>query len=110
VMGFSVERLESSPDGMTVVAEDGRRLVADEVDAATGYRPDVALTREVRLDLDSVTAAARRTARRIDPNVHSCGSVPPHGEAELRHQDAGYYAVGMKSYGRAPTFLMLTGY
>jgi hypothetical protein len=42
--------------------------------------------------------------------VHSCGSVPPHGEAELRHPEAGFYVVGMKSYGRAPTFLMLTGY
>ncbi len=110
VMGFSVERLESSPDGMTVIAEDGRRLVVDEVVAATGFRPDMALTRELRLDLDPVTEAPMRLAPLIDPNVHSCGSVPPHGEAELAHPDAGYYAVGMKSYGRAPTFLLLTGY
>ena len=36
--------------------------------------------------------------------------MPPHGELELRHPELGVYIVGMKSYGRAPTFLMLTGY
>jgi hypothetical protein len=46
----------------------------------------------------------------IDPNVHSCGTVPPHGNKELSHPEPGYYAVGIKSYGRAPTFLMATGY
>ncbi|MEV4724406.1 flavoprotein, partial [Micromonospora humida] len=46
----------------------------------------------------------------IDPNEHSCGTVPPHGVDELAHPEVGYYAVGMKSYGRAPTFLMATGY
>jgi len=46
----------------------------------------------------------------IDPNLHSCGTVPPHGADELRHPEPGLFVVGMKSYGRAPTFLMLTGY
>jgi hypothetical protein len=46
----------------------------------------------------------------IDPNEHSCGSVRPHGARELAHPDPGYYIVGMKSYGRAPTFLLATGY
>jgi len=36
--------------------------------------------------------------------------VPPHGHAELAHPEPGYYAIGAKSYGRAPTFLLLTGY
>src|SRR5688500_8361547 len=47
---------------------------------------------------------------RTSPCSLLCGSVPPHGEAELRHPESGAYVVGMKSYGRAPTFLMLTGY
>jgi hypothetical protein len=42
--------------------------------------------------------------------VHSCGSVPPHGHRELAHPEPGFYTVGIKSYGRAPTFLLLTGY
>jgi hypothetical protein len=45
----------------------------------------------------------------IDPNLHSCGLVPPHGHRELSHPEAGFYTVGVKSYGRAPTFLMMTG-
>jgi hypothetical protein len=47
----------------------------------------------------------------IDPNLHSCGTVPPHGAYELAHpEEQRFFIVGMKSYGRAPTFLMLTGY
>ena len=65
---------------------------------------------EVRLDLDPVLQAPRALAPLIDPNVHSCGSVPPHGAAELAQPEPGLYVVGMKSYGRAPTFLTLTGY
>jgi hypothetical protein len=65
---------------------------------------------ELRLDLDPSVDAPTALAPLIDPNVHSCGTVYPHGEAELRHPEAGFYVVGMKSYGRAPTFLMLTGY
>ena len=34
----------------------------------------------------------------------------PHGARELAQDEPGFYFAGMKSYGRAPTFLMLTGY
>ena len=78
--------------------------------AATGFRPDLALLGELRLDLDDRVEAARALAPLIDPNQHSCGSVPPHGVDELSHPDRGVYMVGMKSYGRAPTFLLRTGY
>jgi hypothetical protein len=46
----------------------------------------------------------------IDPDFHSCGTVPPHGYRELTHPDDGFFLAGMKSYGRAPTFLLATGY
>jgi hypothetical protein len=36
--------------------------------------------------------------------------VYPHGYVELSHPEPGFFIVGMKSYGRAPTFLLLTGY
>jgi hypothetical protein len=36
--------------------------------------------------------------------------VYPHGFQELGHPEKDFYVVGMKSYGRAPTFLLLTGY
>jgi thioredoxin reductase len=96
--------------GRLVVSAGDRRIVADEVIAATGFRPDLELLRELRLDLDDRVEAPRALAPLIDPNLHSCGSVPPHGVDELSHPDAGVYVVGMKSYGRAPTFLLRTGY
>jgi hypothetical protein len=76
----------------------------------TGFRPDLSFLSELRLDLDPVLQAPRELAGEIDPNVHSCGSVRPHGARELAQPEQGLYLVGVKSYGRAPTFLALTGY
>ena len=82
----------------------------DRIIAATGQRPDLTLTRELRLDLDPWLESTKALGPLIDPNLHSCGSVPPHGHRELSHPEPGFYTVGIKSYGRAPTFLLLTGY
>ena len=46
----------------------------------------------------------------IDPNEHSCGTVRPHGAKELAHPEQDFFVIGMKSYGRAPTFLLATGF
>ncbi len=107
--GFQTRSVQAR-DGSLVLGDGVREVVADEVIAATGFRPDLELLRELRLDLDDRVEAARALAPLIDPNLHSCGSVPPHGVDELAHPDAGIYVVGMKSYGRAPTFLLRTGY
>ena len=85
-------------------------LDVDVVVGATGFRPDLDMLREVRLHLDPALEAPAGLAPLIDPNFHSCGTVPPHGAALLSHPDEGFYLVGMKSYGRAPTFLLATGY
>jgi hypothetical protein len=77
---------------------------------ATGFRPRLDMLREIRLELDDIVEAPRRLAPLIDPNVHSCGTVAPHGFAELRQPEDGFFLAGMKSYGRAPTFLLATGY
>ena len=97
--------------GLVLESADGARTgPVDEVLALTGFRPDLSMHAEVRLDLDPVLQAPRALAPLIDPNVHSCGTVPPHGAAELAQPEPGVYLVGVKSYGRAPTFLALTGY
>ena len=85
-------------------------LDADVIVNATGFRPELDLLREIRLDLDPIVEAPRALAPLIDPNVHSCGTVEPHGFAELRHPEPDFFIAGMKSYGRAPTFLLATGY
>ena len=82
----------------------------DVVVNATGFRPDLDMLREIRLELDDIVEAPKRLAPLIDPNVHSCGTVEPHGFRELAHPEKGFFIVGMKSYGRAPTFLLATGY
>jgi hypothetical protein len=108
--GVRIEAIERTVEGLFVVHENGVIGPVDEIIAATGFRPDLAMLREVRLALDSSVEAPTELAPLIDPNIHSCGSVPPHGERELAHPEPGFYMAGMKSYGRAPTFLMLTGY
>lgn len=110
VTGFATMALEPGDAGLVVRSQSGEIGPFDQVIVATGFRPDISFTTELRLDLDPVVEAPRALAPLIDPNVHSCGTVPPHGVEELRHPEPGYYAVGMKSYGRAPTFLMMTGY
>jgi thioredoxin reductase len=95
-----------------VMVSDGIRELGpfDQIVATTGFRPDLTPLRELRISLDHVLEAPPALAPLIDPNVHSCGTVPPHGVRELSHPEKDFYIVGMKSYGRAPTFLMLTGY
>jgi len=108
--GVKITRLEQTANGIVV---SGRERVLDPVDeiiAATGFRPNLAPLSELRLALDPAVESPVALAPLIDPNVHSCGSVSPHGAEELRHPEADFYIAGMKSYGRAPTFLMLTGY
>ena len=82
----------------------------DEIISNAGSRPDFSFLREIRLRVDSSLESSQAIAELIDPNIHSCGTVRAHGEKELRHDDEGFYIVGSKSYGRAPTFLMATGY
>ncbi|MFE1915190.1 NAD(P)-binding domain-containing protein [Streptomyces anandii] len=112
VTGFRTEVIERDGDGRLVMtAEDGRRLEpVDEVIVLTGFRPDLSFLSEIRLGLDERLQAPIALAPLIDPNQHSCGTVYPHGHRELAHPEQGIYLVGMKSYGRAPTFLAMTGH
>ncbi|MFG3382241.1 NAD(P)-binding domain-containing protein [Streptomyces sp. NPDC047999] len=112
VTGFRTDTVERDEAGRVVlVGEDGRRLDAvDEVIVLTGFRPDLSFLDELRLGLDERLQAPVELAPLIDPNQHSCGTVYPHGVNELSHPEKDVYLVGMKSYGRAPTFLAMTGY
>lgn len=110
---FRIRRVERQ-NGELIISGDTdygvEQIVVDEIIAATGLRPDLDMLRELRLDLHPSLESVGTLGPMIDPNIHSCGTVPPHGEAELRHPEANFYIVGMKSYGRAPTFLLKTGY
>ncbi|WP_211230434.1 NAD(P)-binding domain-containing protein [Inquilinus limosus] len=113
VAPFAVDAIEAAGNGLRVLGDqDGavRGIEADEMVVATGLRPDLSILAELRLDLDPALDCPRALAPLIDPNEHSCGTVRPHGAAELAQPEPGLFIIGMKAYGRAPTFLLATGY
>ncbi len=114
IMSFATTGLLQNDSGVLVegMTVDGVRRIGpfDRIVAATGQRPDFSFARELQLDLHPVVESTRTLGPLIDPNEHSCGTVPPHGWRELAHTEPGYFVAGIKSYGRAPTFLLLTGY
>jgi thioredoxin reductase len=111
---FQIQQILSRDNKLAVVGYqfDEQKMLppVDEIISGTGSRPDFSFLREVRLSIDPGLESVSEIAELIDPNIHSCGTVRPHGEKELRHPDKDFYIAGSKSYGRAPTFLMATGY
>jgi thioredoxin reductase len=110
VSGFDVAAIIKTSDGIVIASAQETLPPVDEVIVATGFRPNLEILRELHLDLDQTVESPRVLAPLIDPNLHSCGTVYPHGAAELKHPEKDFYIAGMKSYGRAPTFLLMTGY
>ena len=111
---FQVQEIREHEGQLALIGHQHDSLMAlpgiDEIISNTGSRPDFSFLREIRLRVDSALESSSAIAELIDPNIHSCGTVRPHGEKELRHEEEGFYIVGAKSYGRATTFLMATGY
>ena len=111
---FYIHEIEQQNGRLQVVGMLGtmETTVADvdEIITNTGSRPDLSFLREVRVQVDAALESVPALAPLIDPNLHSCGTVRPHGEEELRQMEKDFYVLGMKSYGRAPTFLLATGY
>ena len=111
--GFRVREIERAGEQLRIRSGsccEGQSLLVDDLVVATGLRPDYSFLRELRLALDPALECPPTLAPLIDPNQHSCGTVRPHGARELAQPEPGLYLAGMKSYGRAPTFLMITGY
>ncbi len=116
VTGFSTRelRVDATAGTVAVVGDtaEGEKVLdgLHNVAAATGFRPDLAVLSELQLDLDPGLQSPRVLGPLITPEQHSCGTVAPHGWRELAHEsEPGFFVVGMKSYGRAPTFLITTG-
>ncbi|MEV7528879.1 NAD(P)-binding domain-containing protein [Agrococcus sediminis] len=111
VTGFRLDEVRRAGDGIVLVGDDGREVgPVARLFALTGFRPDLSILSEVRAAVDPSLDAVAGLAAEIDPNVHSCGTVAATGVAELAQPEPGLFVIGAKSYGRAPTFLALTGY
>jgi thioredoxin reductase len=114
IQNFRIEALQEVHGKLEVLGtRDGKAFALSGIDsiiASTGQRPDLTLTRELRLALDPALESAEALGPLIDPNEHSCGTVRPHGARELAHPEPNFFIIGSKSYGRAPTFLLATGY
>ncbi|MGL4440032.1 MAG: NAD(P)-binding domain-containing protein [Bosea sp. (in: a-proteobacteria)] len=110
---FRLSSVECTDAGLVLRSGSGcgcAKVSVDELIIATGFRSDLSFLRELRIALDPALECPPALAPLIDPNLHSCGTVRPHGATELSHPEPGFYIAGMKSYGRAPTFLLATGH
>lgn len=111
VTGFRVTEIRDGREGIEILADDGRAVgPVDRLFALTGFRPDLSILTELRVAIDPSLDSVAALAAEIDPNVHSCGTVAATGVAELAQPEPDFFVIGAKSYGRAPTFLALTGY
>ena len=112
-LGGAVLAPRAGGDGAGSSAIGGmRRLLAvDEVVVATGYRPElgVAARAPPRVRPGGGGPAALRPAHRSQPALVR-HRVPARVRRSCGTPSRDLYVVGIKGYGRAPTFLLLTGY
>lgn len=113
--GFRVQALRADGDGITVAGEAAGApapapFTVDQIICSTGARADWHMTCELRLRFDALLGTTDALADLIDPNLHSCGLRRPLTIDDLVHPEPNYFRIGAKSYGRAPNFLMGTGY
>jgi thioredoxin reductase len=104
-----VESVAEEGERFAVELSGGRRVVVDEIISLTGYRPDLSFLSELALEIAPDTEGAARLGRAIS-NVTDCLSVPRVVAGDLHSGEPGFFLVGHKSYGRARTFLLSTGY
>lgn len=91
------------------IMDGNKKMVSqvDEIISNTGSRPNFNILREVRHNFDAAIECAPKLAEIIYPKK---GIVPPHGEEYLRQPEKDFYIIGAKSFGRASTFFLTTGY
>jgi thioredoxin reductase len=87
----------------------GREFLVDHVIGLTGYRPDLSTVSELALTIDPATEGSAGLARALS-NLTDCLSIPLATGEDLASGEPGFYLAGAKSYGRARTFLLQSGY
>jgi pyridine nucleotide-disulfide oxidoreductase len=103
-----VEAFEPRAGRVAVTLTGGRGGVFDVVLGFTGYRPDLSFLSELALEVSPASEGAAGIARAL-AGVTDCLSVPKFRAADLDSGEPAFHLVGVKSYGRLPTFLLRNG-
>jgi hypothetical protein len=114
VPGARVRALVPDGAGVRVEVENGAAaaIEADVVLALVGYRPDPGLARELQVQTCWATEGTYPLAAALlarGAGSGDCLAAGGLGPDTLRHPEPGYYAIGAKSYGRNPDFLIRAG-
>jgi len=110
-----VQSLSNTGEGLEVaLSVNGQpaTVVVDRIFAATGFRPDLGLTRELQVQTCWATEGVYKLAALLlGETGGDCLKTPPAsaGAETLAHPEPGFYTLGMKSYGRRSDFLIRTG-
>jgi hypothetical protein len=106
----AVEAIREEEGGkLRVALLGGRAVLVDEIVGLTGYRPDLSFLSELAIDIAPATEGAARLTRALS-NVTDCLSIPSAAPADLDSGEPGFHFAGAKSYGRARTFFLKSGY
>jgi len=103
-----LEAIEAANGHLGVALSGNRRGEFDAVVGLTGYRPDLSFLSELALEISPATEGAARLGRAV-ARVTDCLSIPKVGPEDLGTGEPGFHFVGIKAYGRLPTFLLQTG-
>lgn len=104
-----VTAIEAGAGPMRVALTGGRAVNVDTIVSLTGYRPDHSILSELAIGIDPATEGAAGLSRALS-NITDCLSLPTLSAADLESGEPGFCLAGAKSYGRARTFLLQSGY
>jgi thioredoxin reductase len=105
----AVESIDAEDGRLAVALGNGRGGRFAAVVGLTGYRPDVSFLSELALEISPVSEGAHRLQRAI-AGVTDCLTPPRVRDEDLLSGEPGFHLVGVKAYGRLPTFLLRTGH
>ncbi len=107
----SIANLNGALPVRIATPNDEYSLVIDEIIVATGFRPDLMLARELQVQTCWATEGTYPLAASLLGEAGAdCLKTPAFGAEMLMHPEPNYFTLGMKSYGRAPNFLLRTGH
>ena len=113
--GAVVERLEPTDRGTVrahIADRKGKALTVevDRILANVGYQPDRSLYAELQVHECYATMAPMRLAASLMKEASAdCLDRQASPAETLVNPESGFFILGMKSYGRDPTFLIQTG-